>query len=72
MQITARGKVVFVFRVYVKVRSFQKKEKYSFVSIKKKNICKKKVKKIWYNSGLHKYLRKVQHDLHSLASQIDK
>ena len=45
MKITGRGKVVFIFWVYVKAGNSWKTKIYSFVRIRMKNICQKKLRK---------------------------
>ena len=46
-----------------KSRKFLETKTYSFISIKKKIICKKKFKNIWCKYGLHKYLPQAQQHL---------
>ena len=54
-----------------KSRKSFKTKTYSFVSFKKKNICKKKkkIEKIWCKYGLHKYLCNEPWTLHSLVKE---
>ena len=58
------------FLSFCKSRKFIETKTYSFISIKKKIICKKNFKNIWCKYGLHKYLPQAQQHLPPLSCTL--
>ena len=54
------------FLSFCKSRKFIETKTYSFISIKKKIICKKNNNNSWSKYGLHKYLSQAQQHLATL------